>query len=150
MSKEKIKKIFSTQEVKFFFFSISAALVEIISFFILRNVFKINIEISQSISIALSVIYNFTINRKYTFKSTNNIYIAMLKVAIFYIFFIPFSAFGSKALERLGIPDVVIKTISLLLNGIGEFLWWKYVVFYDKNEKKNSENRLIKKENSNQ
>lgn len=131
---EKIKKETYIQTIKFFAISASAALIEIISFFIFRKIFKMNIELSQAISIILSVIYNFTVNRKYTFKSNNNYYLSLIKASLFYLFFIPFSAYGSKLLEGLKVNDIFIKTASLLINGIGEFLWFKYFVFRNKNK----------------
>lgn len=136
-----------SQEIKFFIFSISAAIVEVVSYFILLNIFKVRIDIAQTISVILSVIYNFTVNRKYTFKSTNKIIPAMIKVSMFYMLFIPVTSVGSLALEALKVPAVFIKALSLILNGIGEFLWWKYIVFNEKLENKKEKEKKSKKEN---
>lgn len=136
-----------SQEIKFFIFSISAAIVEVVSYFILLNIFKVRIDIAQTISVILSVIYNFTVNRKYTFKSTNKIIPAMIKVSMFYMLFIPVTSVGSLALEALKVPAVLIKALSLILNGIGEFLWWKYIVFNEKLENKKEKEKKSKKEN---
>lgn len=122
------------QAIKFFMFSATAAIIDITAFFILRKVFNVRIDIAEVISVVLSVLYNFTINRKYTFKSTNKIVPAMIKVALFYAVFIPFAAILSLALKEKHVPEAIIKGMTLALNGIGEFLWWKYVVF--KEEKK--------------
>lgn len=130
--KTKLKKF--NKEIKYFLFSISAAIVEVISYFIFLNILKVRIDIAQTLSLILSVLYNFTVNRKYTFRSTNKIIPAMIKVGIFYLAFIPFTAAGSIWLEKLKIPAIIIKALSLILNGIGEFLWWKYVVFKEKNK----------------
>lgn len=123
------------QAIKFFMFSATAAIIDVTAFFILRNIFNVRIDIAEVISVVLSVLYNFTINRKYTFKSTNKIVPAMIKVALFYAVFIPFAATLSLALKEKHVPEAIIKGMTLALNGIGEFLWWKYVVF--KEEKKN-------------
>ncbi len=123
------------QAIKFFMFSVTAAIIDVTAFFILRNVFNVRIDIAEVISVILSVLYNFTINRKYTFKSTNKIVPAMIKVALFYAVFIPFAAYLSVLLKEKHIPETIIKGMTLALNGIGEFFWWKYVVF--KEEKKN-------------
>lgn len=80
------------QSFLFTLLSLSAGLVEWISFTVL-NLLKIKFSYAQSISVILSVLWNFTLNRKYTFKSANNIPIAMIKVAIFYLFFIPITAY---------------------------------------------------------
>ena len=122
------------QAIKFFMFSVTAAIIDVTAFFILRNAFNVRIDIAEVISVVLSVLYNFTINRKYTFKSTNKIVPAMIKVALFYAVFIPFAATLSVALKEKHVPEAIIKGMTLALNGIGEFLWWKYVVF--KEEKK--------------
>lgn len=122
------------QAIKFFMFSATAAIIDVTAFFILRKAFNVRIDIAEVISVVLSVLYNFTINRKYTFKSTNKIVPAMIKVALFYAVFIPFAATLSVALKEKHVPEAIIKGMTLALNGIGEFLWWKYVVF--KKEKK--------------
>lgn len=124
------------QAIKFFMFSATAAIIDVTAFFILRNAFNVRIDIAEVISVVLSVLYNFTINRKYTFKSTNKIVPAMIKVALFYAVFIPFAAILSLALKEKHVPEAIIKGMTLVLNGIGEFLWWKYVVF--KEEKTNN------------
>lgn len=118
------------QVIKFALLSLSAAAIDAGSFFLLKQLFPaMSIGLRQGISVALSVIWNFTLNRKYTFKSANNVPIAMLKVAFFYLFFIPLSSWGSTLLQEAGVSEVIIKGITLLLNGVGEFLWWKLVVF---------------------
>ncbi|MDU7516610.1 MAG: sodium:solute symporter, partial [Varibaculum cambriense] len=81
------------------------------------------------ISITLSVIYNFTLNRRYTFKSANNVPIAMVKVAVFYAFFIPITMWLGALAASAGVNDFIIKGVTMILNFIGEFAWWKWVVF---------------------
>ena len=78
--------------IKFVLFSISAGVIEIVSFTLLSELTPLKEWISYIISVVLSVIWNFTFNRKFTFKSANNIPIAMLKVALFYVVFIPLTA----------------------------------------------------------
>lgn len=116
------------QSFLFTLLSLSAGLVEWISFTVL-NLLKIKFSYAQSISVILSVLWNFTLNRKYTFKSANNIPIAMIKVAIFYLFFIPITANFGQVASNQGVNDFVIKIVTMILNFVGEFLWWKFVVF---------------------
>ena len=78
--------------IKFVLFSISAGVIEIVSFALLSELTPLKEWISYIISVILSVIWNFTFNRKFTFKSANNIPIAMSKVALFYVVFIPLTA----------------------------------------------------------
>ncbi len=126
-------KAAAIQAVKFTLLSITAAGVEVASFALMVWINSMTgwfpFCVSQSVSIALSVIYNFTVNRHFTFKSANNVPIAMLKVALFYVFFIPLTSWGGQVLSDLGWADWLLKGISLLLNFVGEFLWWKFVVF---------------------
>lgn len=116
------------QSFLFTLLSLSAGLVEWISFTVL-NLLKIKFSYAQSISVILSVLWNFTLNRKYTFKSANNIPIAMIKVAIFYLFFIPITAYFGQVASDQEVNDFVIKIVTMILNFVGEFLWWKFVVF---------------------
>lgn len=121
------------QAIKFTLLSITAAGVEVASFALMVWINSLTgwfpFWVSQSVSIALSVIYNFTVNRHFTFKSANNVPIAMLKVALFYAFFIPLTSWGGQILSDMGWADWLLKGISLLLNFVGEFTWWKFVVF---------------------
>lgn len=117
------------QSVMFTLLSLSAGLVEAGSFVVL-DLTSLPYGWAHGISVALSVLWNFTLNRRYTFKSANNVPIAMLKVALFYAFFIPITAYLGQMASSAGINDFVIKAVTMLLNFVGEFLWWKFVVFY--------------------
>lgn len=76
---------------KFFLISISAGIIQVGSFTLLNEVFHLNYWVAYLTSLLLSIIWNFTINRKYTFKSANNVKIAMLLVLAFYAVFTPLS-----------------------------------------------------------
>lgn len=117
------------QSVMFTLLSLSAGLVEAGSFVVL-DLTSLPYGWAHGLSVVLSVLWNFTLNRRYTFKSANNVPIAMLKVALFYAFFIPITAYLGQMASSEGINDFVIKAVTMLLNFIGEFLWWKFVVFY--------------------
>ncbi|AIO18776.1 GtrA-like protein [Candidatus Izimaplasma bacterium HR1] len=77
--------------VKFFFFSVSAGLIQILSFTILHELFNLIYWPSYLVALILSVLWNFTLNRKFTFKSAANVPIAMMKVTVFYAIFTPLS-----------------------------------------------------------
>mgnify|MGYP003316661190 CR=1 FL=1 len=70
--------------LKFVLFSMSAAVIELSSFSLCDRMFGLAPWISQLISQILSVLWNFTFNRKFTFKSAKNVPIAMLLVFLFY------------------------------------------------------------------
>ena len=116
--------------LKFVLFSISTGVIEIVSFALLSELTPLKEWISYIISVVLSVIWNFTFNRKFTFKSANNIPIAMLKVALFYVVFIPLTALLEKFLtEDLLWPGILATAINMVLNFILEFFYQRYFVF---------------------
>ena len=80
------------RSVKFTLFSISAGVIQIGSFTLLMELLHWPEWVSHLTSLVLSVLWNFTLNRKYTFQSATNVPIAMLKVAAFYLMFTPLSA----------------------------------------------------------
>lgn len=117
------------QTIKFTLLSLSAAVVEVVSFTLLDLLTPMTYEWKHVISIVLSVLYNFTLNRRYTFKSANNIPIAMLKVGLFYVFFIPITAWLGQMAANAAWNEYLVKGITMLANFVGEFIWWKFVVF---------------------
>lgn len=117
------------QAVKFTLFSLSAGLIQILSFTLLYELLKWDYWLSYLISLTLSVLWNFTFNRKFTFKSAANVPIAMLKVFAYYLVFTPLSTWGGDALEKIGWPAYLVFVLSMLLNFVTEFLYTKYYVF---------------------
>ncbi len=117
------------QVIKFALFSASAGIIQIASFTLLFEVFKLNNTVSYIISLALSVIWNFTFNRKFTFKSATNIPIAMLKVALFYCVFAPLSTWWTHELTGLGINEYLIEAGTMLVNLVTEYLYCRFVVY---------------------
>lgn len=126
--------------IKFTLFSISAGIIQIVSFALFDSVLKFPYWVSYLVALILSVIWNFTLNREYTFKSTANIPVAMTKVFIFYLIFTPVSTiFGNYLVESVGLNDYLVTGINMLCNFALEFLYDKYFVFrgtIDKKEKK--------------
>ena len=129
--------------IKFTLFSISAGIIEIVLFEILSNLTNLNYWACYLPALIASVIWNFTLNREYTFKSANNVPIAMIKVAIFYLIFTPLSTIvGNYLAENLGWNDTIVTLLNMLCNFVLEYLYDKYYVFrgtIDTKEKKNKE-----------
>jgi putative flippase GtrA len=124
MNKELVRKI------KFGLFSISAGLIQIGSFTLLNELLHLEYWLSYLIGLVLSVIWNFTLNRKFTFKSANNIPIAMLKVFAFYCVFTPLSTLLEKYLTTgPQWNEYVVTLINMVLNFVTEYLYDTYVVF---------------------
>ena len=117
------------QAIKFTLLSLSAGLIEAGSFVLLERLTALSYDFKHVISIVLSVLWNFTLNRRYTFKSANNVPIAMIKVALFYVVFIPLTAWLGQMASNNNVNDYLIKIPTMFLNFVGEFLWWKFVVF---------------------
>ena len=120
--------------IKFTFFSISAGLIEILSFTLLNEFTKLNYWICYLTALVLSVIWNFTLNRKFTFKSSNNIPVAMTKVFIYYLIFTPVSTYLGDYFVLKGANEYLVTAINMIINFVTEFLYQKYFVFNDKKE----------------
>ena len=124
---KKDKKEF-LQALKFTMFSISAGAVQIGSFALLEIFIK-DYWIPYLVSLVLSIVWNFTLNRKYTFKSAANVPIAMAKVFGFYLVFTPLSTYLGNMAEGCGVNDFVILIVTMLANFVLEFLFCKFVVY---------------------
>ena len=119
------------QAVKFTLFSISAGAIQIGSFAIME-VFIQDYWIPYLISLVLSILWNFTLNRRYTFKSAPNVPVAMAKVFGFYLVFTPLSTYLGNLAEGAGVNDFIILIITMLANFVLEFLFCKFVVYRGK------------------
>ena len=84
--------------LKFVLFSISAGVIEILAFSLLNELTAGATGPAISIALILSVLWNFTLNRRYTFQSASNVPVAMLKVFAFYCVFTPLSTIGGSYL----------------------------------------------------
>ena len=121
--------------LKFVLLSASAGIIQIVSFTILNELAFKGIEtgvgywLPYLISLVLSVIWNFTFNRKFTFKSAANVPKAMLLVFLYYCVFTPLSTWGGNELEAIGWNEYLALAISMLLNMVTEFLYTRFVVY---------------------
>ncbi|MBE6566755.1 MAG: GtrA family protein [Ruminococcaceae bacterium] len=116
------------QVIKFTLFSVSAGIIQIVSFALLEIFIK-DYWIPYLISLILSILWNFTLNRRYTFQSAANVPIAMAKVFGFYLVFTPLSTWLGNLAEGKGVNDFVILIITMLSNFVLEFLFCKFVVY---------------------
>ena len=118
------------RKVKFTLFSISAGIIEIILFTILNEFTSFGYWICYLTALIASIIWNFTLNREYTFKSTVNVPIAMIKVSLFYLIFTPLSTIGGNYLvKEIHINEYLVTGLSMLCNFVLEYLYDKYIVF---------------------
>lgn len=114
---------------KFLLFSISAGLIEIGTFTLLNELFHCTYWVSYLIGLTLSVVWNFTLNRKFTFKSAANIPIAMLKVLAYYVVFTPLSTLLEKYLTGIGWNEYLVTAINMVINFVTEFIYQRFFVF---------------------
>ena len=141
------------RSLKFVLFSISAGLIQIGSFTLLTELTSLSYWPCYLISLVLSVVYNFTINRKFTFHSAANVPVAMFKVFLYYCAFTPLSTIGGNYLaETLMWNKYLVELLSMLLNFITEFLFTRFVVYgkqvdndvrYVEKESKKSQRELL-------
>ena len=116
------------QVVKFTLFSASAGLIQIGSFALIE-LFVQDYWIPYLCSLVLSILWNFTLNRRYTFQSAANVPVAMAKVFGFYLVFTPLSTWLGDLAEAHGVNDFLILVITMLANFALEFLYCKLVVY---------------------
>lgn len=116
--------------IKFVFFSISAGVIELLSFTILNEFTSWSYWPCYLIALVLSVLWNFTLNRKFTFKSANNVPVAMMKVALFYAVFTPVTTIlGNYLAEDLNWNEYLVTIINMAINLSTEYLYDRFVVF---------------------
>ena len=126
---EKKKEFIRT--VKFVLFSASAAVIELASYAIFFDLIHFEEWLAHLLSLILSVLWNFTLNRKFTFCSANNVPIAMLKVAGFYLLFTPLSTWWTAVLtgSKVGWNAYVVLVMTMLINFVTEYLFDRFFVF---------------------
>ncbi len=116
--------------VKFTLFSISAGLIEMGAFALLNELLHLPHWVSYLVALVLPVLWNFTLNRKFTFHSAVNVPLAMLKVAAYYAVFTPLSTWLEHRLAAgLGWNEYLVTGINMVLNFATEFLYQRFFVF---------------------
>lgn len=140
------KKDNALQAVKFALFSVSAGVIQIAGFTLLNELlpdvngtnaftkwfFESEYGACYLVALILSILWNFTVNRKFTFKSATNIPIAMLKVFGFYCVFTPVSVIlGEIATQKIpwSFGEYIVLGVTMVTNMITEFLFCRFVVY---------------------
>lgn len=130
----KNKKTELIRSLKFLLFSISAGIIQLASYSLMFYVLKFEQYVwghwvAYLVSLVLSVVWNFTFNRKYTFKSANNVPIAMLKVGLFYAVFTPVTTWANAVLSAVGVNNLLLEAGSMVFNFVTEYIYDFFVVF---------------------
>lgn len=127
---EKAKKAEALRMIKFLFFSISAGVIQMAAFTALNELTDWDYWPCYLIALTLSVLWNFTLNRKFTFKSASNVPVAMLKVAAFYCVFTPLTTImGNYLVEDLLWNEYLVTVINMVLNFTTEYIYDRFFVF---------------------
>ncbi|MBR6706766.1 MAG: GtrA family protein [Clostridia bacterium] len=131
------------QVIKFTLFSASAGIIQIVSYTLFYEVLHWAPWLAYLVSLILSVLWNFTFNRKYTFRSDADLKKSMLLVALFYVVFTPLSTWwtaaltgenpftGAAASEGTAVNNYVVQIGTMLINFVTEFLYQRFVVYRD-------------------
>lgn len=117
------------RSIKFVLFSASAGIIQITSFSLFEEVLHLDHWLAYLLSLILSVLWNFTLNRKFTFQSASNVPVAMAKVALFYLVFTPLSTWWTKALTDIGWNEYLVLVLTMLANFVTEYLYQRFIVF---------------------
>lgn len=118
------------RSIKFVLFSASAGLIQIIAFSLLNELLDADYWVSYLTALVLSVLWNFTLNRHFTFQSSNNVPKAMALVALFYLVFTPVSTIlGNYMAEVRGINEYIVTICNMLSNFVLEYLYDRFIVF---------------------
>ena len=129
------------QALKFTLFSISAGVIQIVSYTLFYEVFHWAPWLAYLVSLVLSVLWNFTFNRTYTFRSDADITKSMALVALFYLVFTPLSTWwtaaltgenpftGAEASQTPLVNNYLVQAGTMLVNFVTEFLYQKFVVY---------------------
>ena len=117
------------QMIKFTLFSASAGIIQVASFTVMETLFHLPYWPSYLTALILSVLWNFTFNRRYTFRSDANIMRSMLLVGLFYVVFTPASTWWGDALTKAGWNDFLVLALTMLANFVLEFLYQRFLVY---------------------
>lgn len=119
------------RSLKFLLFSVSAGVIQLGADALFNEVFHFVPWLSYLLSLVISVLWNFTLNRKFTFRSASNVPIAMCKVALYYVVFTPLSTLWTAYLtgEGVGWNEYLVLILTMIVNFVTEFLFDRFVVF---------------------
>ncbi len=117
------------QVIKFTLFSISAGIIQVVSFTLSNELLHWAYWPAYLTSLVLSVLWNFTLNRRYTFQSAANVPVAMAKIFGYYLVFTPLSTWLGARVEAAGVNEYLVLAATMLANFSTEFLFSKFVVY---------------------
>lgn len=132
----KMKNNTIIQMIKFILFSISAGIIQVASFALFNELLHWKYWPTYLCSLILSIVWNFTFNRRFTFKSAANVPVAMAKLFGFYAVFTPVSTWLGHLADTAGVNEYLVLIVTMLSNFVLEFLFSKFFIY------RNQENTL--------
>lgn len=133
MTDKQIKQLTTRQQswqmVKFTLFSISAGVIQAASFTLFNEGFHFPYWLGYGLALVLSVLWNFTFNRRYTFRSVEDISKAMTQVFLYYLVFTPLSIWWGDALTNAGWNEYLVLAGTMVVNFVTEYLYQRFVVY---------------------
>ena len=127
---DKNKKQEILRFIKFTLFSASAGIIEILVFTLLNEFTSWGYWACYLPALVLSVVWNFTLNRRYTFRSDCSYTRQLLMALLFYCVFTPASTLlGDYLADTLGWNEYLVTALNMIANFVLEFLYDKFVVF---------------------
>ena len=117
------------QAIKFILFSVSAGAIQFAAFALLENVLHLSYWVAYGIALILSVLWNFTFNRRYTFRSDMDVPRAMVLVFLFYLAFTPLSTWLGDKLVKGGINEYLVLIGTMVINLVTEYFYQRFVVY---------------------
>lgn len=125
LSDKKIQKQF----FKYIFIGASTALIELLLFAFFRRILYVNIKLSNILAVITATVLNFSINKGWTFKSSNRLYRSLLLYIILFVFNTSFSTFTIAFLAQHGVLDICGKLITMILITAWNFVIYRKIIF---------------------
>jgi len=119
------------RSLKFALFSISAGVIQIAAFTLMEELLHVDHWVAYLTALILSILWNFTLNRKFTFYSASSVPKAMLLVGLFYLVFTPLSTWWTAVLTGPGVAwnEYLVLGLTMITNFVSEYLYDRLVVF---------------------
>ena len=117
------------RSIKFALFSVSAGIIQVLLFTLLNEFLHLDYWVSYITSLVASIVWNFTFNRRLTFKSSSNVKISMLLVFAFYLVFTPVSTVLGSLAEGNGVNEYIVLGATMVSNLVLEYIYTRYVVY---------------------
>ena len=117
------------RSIKFALFSVSAGIIQVLLFTLLNELLHLDYWVSYITSLVASIVWNFTFNRRLTFKSSSNVKISMLLVFAFYLVFTPVSTVLGSLAEGNGVNEYIVLGATMVSNLVLEYIYTRYVVY---------------------